>query len=133
MRAVGFTARVGGLDVEAVHRHVPAPHLVARQQLHPSRRRQRTECQLAEACATRVIEDRPLLWGDMQTQVVQPIVRRELDTVGPTNKGDGSCVVRTLQRLAGSEPERGNLANLTAEDDRVNRRVARRSRQLAGS
>lgn len=97
MRAVGFAARVGGLDVEAVHCHLPAPHLVTRQQLHTPRRRQRAECQLAEARDTRVIEDRPPLWGDMQAQVAQTIVRRELDAVSPTNKRDGSCVVCPLQ------------------------------------
>jgi hypothetical protein len=64
-----------------------------------------------------------LVDGGVETDIVNPVVRRKLKAVGPGGEGDCSVAAFTAQRLPGRKADRWRLGQLTMYNDLTDARV----------
>ncbi len=117
VRPLLLAAGVGCDNVEPGDIDMAAAHLVASENLNAAGRRDAAQFDPPEACDGGIVEYRSLVRGGVKTNIVNPIIRRKLKSVGSGVEGDGRVFVLTPQELSGSEANGRHVDQIAVDDN----------------
>src|ERR1039458_6108407 len=114
-RPVALSPCVGRDDVETIYLDVSSPYLVAREDLNAAGRRHTAQFDLPQVRHRSIVEDRTLLRGGVEANILDPVIRRKLKTIRLSSKSDPSPVAFTVQRLSGRKTDRRCVGKVTTD------------------